>query len=139
MKDLVVSFVDERNDTIGWFENIVASTGDPISFGSFQSLQITSTADSTSSIDFDHFAIGDVDGDSFQDIVIARKLNNAVDVYLNDGAASFGLNFSFNTFTKPNYIDLADFDSSGTADLLVSAQGTESWLQWWNRLMEMCL
>ena len=122
-KDLVVSFVDEQYDTIGWFENRTTNLGDPISFSSFLSLQITSSTDSTSSIDFDHFAIGGVDGDSYEDIVIARKLNNAVGVYLNDGSPSFGFNHSFDNFTKPNYIDLADFDSSGTSDILVSAQG----------------
>ena len=72
-KDLIVSFVDEQYDSIGWFENRTTNLGDPISFSSFLSLQITSSTDSTSSIDFDHFAIGDVDGDSYEDIALPEN------------------------------------------------------------------
>ena len=121
-KDLVVSFVGENNDTIGWYPN---NSG---SFGSMQKL-ITSSSLSVGSIDFEHFAMGDIDGNSHLDIVIARKSNNAVDIYLNNGSNAFSLDQSLTSFGSgnlivfPSYVELADFDSSGTSDLLISARG----------------
>ena len=120
-KDLIVSFVDVDNDVIGWFRN---------NSGTFAGLQtlITSDTASVGSNDYDHFAMGDVDGDSYLDIVVARKNFDAVDIYLNNGSNSFSLNKSITSLDgstpldAPSTVDLADFDSSGTADILISAR-----------------
>ena len=65
-----------------------------------------------------------MDGDSYDDIAVTR-LNGVADIYLNDSTALVGFTWKQNesgNFDKPRYIELVDFDNSGTLDLLISAK-----------------
>ena len=106
------------SDRIGWFENNESGSG----LGVFS--QNKNLINNTSSQTISHFSIGDLDGDSYDDIAVTR-LNGVADIYLNDSTALVGFTWKQNesgNFDKPRYIELVDFDNSGTLDLLISAK-----------------
>ena len=129
--DVVVSFVgDATNDE----DKIVLYKNDGSGSFPLPPSTLWASKDSTATgQEIVHFAIGDLDGDSYNDLVIARRTGNnglgRVSLLSNDGYGSatfesepnvdFGVDLGI---IKPSYIELADMDGSGTLDILVAGE-----------------
>ena len=91
--DLVVSFVGENPDIISLYKNDGT--------GSFTGPSTLWTSDySSSGQELVHFAIGDMDGDSYNDLIVSRRLDSdgigRVSLLLNDGTGSATFDFTPN-------------------------------------------
>lgn len=77
--------------------------------------------------DIDYFAIGDLDGDSYPDLVVAFRGSDSVDWYKNDGAQSPSYTWkgqimsSADGLDAPRSLELVDIDNSGSLDVIISA------------------
>ena len=124
--DVVVSFI--ATGQILWFEN--NQTGNDIGTLTLVTDPL-GTADPlielNSTSELDYFELGDVDGDSYPDVVIAHRGADRVDWYKNDGSVdpSFSFQSSIMDAThgldSPRFVELVDLDGSGTLDVLISA------------------
>ena len=129
--DIVVSFL--ASGQILWFENnqtgadlgtltLVTDPFNPTTPVPLVDLNLTS--------ELDFFELGDVDGDSYPDIVVAHRGTDRVDWYKNDGSVdpSFSLQSSIMDTThgldSPRFVELVDLDGSGTLDVLISANNS---------------
>jgi hypothetical protein len=120
-KDIVLSyFGDGANGgaRMSWLENNGAG------FDSEQGLfSLTAGAE----VDIDHFAVGDLDGDSYPDLVVAYRGNNSVVWFQNDQVQnpSFALKgqvmSSAQGLDAPRSLELVDIDNSGALDVIISA------------------
>ena len=125
--DLVVSFVGDTPNHISWFENNGDNGLGGVEFLS-QALVYSSPFGATSvGQEFAHFAIGDLDGDSYNDIVLAHRTGQTgrVSVLLNNGNNAYVYNDQFIEdlgIIKPSFIELADMDNNGTLDILVAGE-----------------
>ena len=127
--DLLVAFVGTNPNTLMWYKNDSGNfirQPDPLWFSS----------DSTASgQELLHFAIGDMNGDSFDDLVLARRTGNGGDgrvslvlnsadpsdiaSFENSANTEFGADFGI---VKPSFIELADMNGSGALDILVAGE-----------------
>lgn len=118
--DVVVSFI-ASGQIIGFENN---QTG--LDLGSFT--RITDPlVDLNATSELDFFEFGDIDGDSYPDIVVSHRGTDRVDWYRNDGSVdpSFALQSPIMDATHgldaPRFVELVDLDGSGTLDVLISA------------------
>jgi tetratricopeptide (TPR) repeat protein len=70
-------------------------------------------------------AVGDLNGDTRPDLAIVNQADNSVTALLNNGDATFqaAANSPLATGAAPSGVAIADFNSDGTGDLLVTNQG----------------
>ncbi|MBT3636087.1 MAG: tandem-95 repeat protein [Opitutae bacterium] len=129
--DVVVSFI--ASGKILWFEN--NKTGDDLGTLTLVTDPVSPfppdpLVDLNSTSELDFFELGDIDGDSYPDIVVADRGNNRVDWYKNDGSVepAFTLQSSIMDAThgldSPRFVELVDLDGSGTLDVLISANNS---------------
>ena len=114
--DLVVSFVGDTPNHISWFENNGDNGSGGVEFLSQALVYSSAFGNSSVGQEFVHFSIGDMDGDSYNDIVLAHRTGQTgrVSVLLNNGNNAFVYNDQFMEdlgITKPNFIELADMDN----------------------------
>lgn len=121
-------------DGDGKSELIVANrTGDNVSVLRNTSVSGTIDANSfASKVDFTvgsspyAVAIGDLDGDSKVDLVVANRGDNTVSTLINSSmtgvidASSFAEKVDHSTGTRPNFVALGDLDGDGKADLAIT-------------------
>ena len=71
-------------------------------------------------------AVGDINGDGFQDVVTANVGSNNISVVLGDGAGGFGAAAIYSTgpSSGPAGVALGDMDGNGTLDVLTAGSGT---------------
>ncbi|MCP4566047.1 MAG: hypothetical protein GY841_00545 [FCB group bacterium] len=62
----------------------------------------------------------DLDGDNDNDLVVANKAWNNVDVLYNDGSGEFAWGAAYNVGTEPTCVIASDLDNDGDMDLAVS-------------------
>ena len=76
-------------------------------------------------------AVADMDGDGDIDIVSASKSDNTVAWYANDGSAdpSFSATDIITNLNRPKYVHLADVDSDGDMDIIVTSQNDDQ-IRW---------
>ena len=117
--DIVVSFF--ASGEIAWFENNQSGIG----IGNFGAKSPLITKGAASEVDY--FELGDIDADSYPDLVVVNRNTDSVEWYKNDGSKnpSFALQ-SFimdasHGLDAPRFIELVDLDGSGTLDVLISA------------------
>ena len=68
-------------------------------------------------------AIGDVNGDTFADIVVAEQTTQKVGVFLGLGNGFFLPETDYDVGDSPNAVAIADLDGDGDLDLVVTNQG----------------
>ncbi|MEO1279760.1 MAG: FG-GAP-like repeat-containing protein, partial [Planctomycetota bacterium] len=68
-------------------------------------------------------AMGDLDGDGDNDLVVVNTANDDISVLLNDGAGALALEVRFAVGSEPVAVAIADLDGDGDNDLVV-ANGT---------------
>jgi hypothetical protein len=71
-------------------------------------------------------AIGDLDGNGFEDVVCVSSATNRLTVVLNDGALAFQPFFEIEVGPQPISVDAADLDVDGDVDLALVANDTKS-------------
>jgi len=69
-------------------------------------------------------AIGDLNGDSNQDIVTANNDSNDVSVLLGNGDSTFQTEISYSAGTNPSSIVIGDFNGDGNLDLATANSGS---------------
>jgi len=62
-------------------------------------------------------AVGDMDGDTFPDIVTANKEDDTVSIFMNKGDGTFGSRTDYTVNEEPHEIQLADVDFDGKLDI----------------------
>ena len=67
----------------------------------------------------DGVAVGDLNGDGKQDLVLANEVDNTLQVLLGKGDGSFQAAVSYPVGRAPEYIAIADFNGDGAADIAV--------------------
>ena len=72
----------------------------------------------------DYIAIGDINGDSYIDIVFAYNTEQQYGVIYNDGAGNFSEPEYFDTQHPPIDIETADLDGNGRDDIVIAGQNT---------------
>ncbi len=71
-------------------------------------------------------AVGDLDGDGAQDLVVANSTNNTISVLLGNGAGGFAPRVSYNTGSAPAALIVADLDGDATPDVAVANAGSSN-------------
>ncbi len=66
-------------------------------------------------------AIADIDGDTFNDVVVVNGADATVSVLLNQGDGTFGPAIEVSVGTTPRSIDAVDLDGDGDPDLVIAA------------------
>ncbi len=80
----------------------------------YDTINITVDADPTGT------AVGDFNGDGFQDLIVTHFFGQDASVYLGDGVGGFTTNSSFPAGFSPGHIGLGDFNGDGNQDLVIS-------------------
>ena len=83
--------------------------------GTFKALATNSTGLSPTSV-----AVGDLNGDGAQDLVVANGGGNSVSVLLGDGDGTFRAQVSYGTGRAPSSVQIADVNWDGIQDLVVA-------------------
>ena len=71
-------------------------------------------------------AIGDVNGDTFADIVVAEQTTDKVGVFLGLGNGLFLPEIDYDVGDGPSAVAIADLDGDGDMDLVVTNQGADT-------------
>lgn len=124
-KDIILSYFGDGNATgsarITWLENNGTGAG----AGTFSAEQPIVIASGV--LDIDYFAIGDLDGDSYNDLIVAFRGADSVEWYHNNGFASPSFTLKGQVMTSaqgldaPRSLELIDIDQSGSLDVVISA------------------
>ena len=121
-KDIVLSYFGDGTSgsaKMTWLENKGLSLG----FDDEQEIFSLPTAGR----DIDHFAIGDLDGDSYPDLVVAHRGSDSVVWFQNDRAQNPSFTWKGQVMTSsegldaPRSLELVDIDNSGSLDVIISA------------------
>ena len=76
--------------------------------------------------------VADIDGDSKSDIVVGNYGSNSISIFKNNyisgtlATTSFSTKLDFNAGNKPGYVKLGDMDGDSKLDVVVLAEGTNS-------------
>ena len=122
--DVISTFVDNNPHSIKWFDYNKTGSND------FTVGDIYEPAISAFTEEIFHFAVGDLDGDSYYDLAVARKTDSVSKVSILLGqSAAFSPTFKWNVdFTNdfgindPRWIELADLDNNGSLDIIAAGQ-----------------
>ena len=122
--DVISTFVDNNPHSIKWFDYNKTGSND-FTVGNIYEPEISSSFE-----EILHFAVGDLDGDSYYDLAVARKTDSVSKVSILLGqSAAFSPTFKWNVdFTNdfgindPRWIELADLDNNGSLDIIVAGQ-----------------
>jgi hypothetical protein len=118
--DLDVVVVFSSTSEVGWFEN--NATGD----GTFANKAVLTTSYPNIG-GADYVAVGDLDGDSYPDLVVAYRSVDAVGWYSNEGdkdpvfTPKGNLADGNDSLDAPRSLELVDMDNSGSLDVLIAA------------------
>jgi hypothetical protein len=118
--DLDVVVVFSSTSEIGWFENNATGTG---AFAN----KATLAHEYPNAGGADYVAVGDLDGDSYPDLVVAYRSVDAVAWYSNQGDADPVFTWkgtladANDSLDAPRSLELVDMDNSGTLDVLIAA------------------
>lgn len=66
--------------------------------------------------------VEDVDQDEVPDVLVISSTENALSVFLNDGAMNLAPKVDFETSSRPNHLAAGDIDGDGVLDLAVATQ-----------------
>jgi hypothetical protein len=114
--DLVV--INNNSNTVSVFRNTSSS-------GSITSGSFAAKVDFTTGAGTFNVAIGDIDGDGKQDLVVANAISNTVSVFRNTSASgsitsgSFAAKVDFATGENPFGIAIGDIDGDGKPDIVI--------------------
>ena len=70
--------------------------------------------------------LGDVNNDSYPDIISTANGNDKVTVFLNNGTGGFATKRNFSVGDSPNAVEVGDFNKDGYLDIVVAADGNNS-------------
>jgi len=124
-KDIIISYFGDGSSgsaRMTWLENNGTGGG----AGTFSAEQLIATAP-VGVPDIDYFAIGDLDGDSYNDLIVAFRGADSVQWYQNNGFASPSFTLKGQVMTSaqgldaPRSLELVDIDKSGSLDVVISA------------------
>ena len=117
-QDVVVAFFGTSE--IGWFENNASGTGD------FAHMVVLASRYPNVG-GADYLATGDLDGDSYPDLIVAYRSMDVVAWFSNQGDANPTFAWKGNvadgnnSLDAPRTLELVDLDNSGTLDVLIAA------------------
>lgn len=120
--DLDVVVVFSFTSEIGWFENNATGLGNGIF-----AAKATLAHEYPNAGGADYVAVGDLDGDSYPDLVVAYRSVDAVGWYSNEGDVDPVFTWKGNladgndSLDAPRSLELVDVDNSGTLDVLIAA------------------
>jgi len=111
--DLAVA--NQQSNSVSVFRNTSTGAG---------SISYASKVDFTTGSGPESVSIGDLDGDSKSELVVANATSNTVTVLRNTstgaGSISYATKVDFTTGSDPNYISIGDLDGDGKVDLAVA-------------------
>jgi RHS repeat-associated protein len=106
--------INAADDTISVLGSWTATTG-------FQTRTDYSTGGPATAI-----ALGDVNGDGLNDLVVSRWDTNLVEVFLNNGDGTFAPYVSFTDAGAQSSLAVADLNGDGSADIVTTSAETDS-------------
>lgn len=93
-------------------------------------IQFALKFDSLAGISPSSVAIGDLDNDGLQDIVVSNSVSNTISVFRNTSTFTGGLKFAagknYPTGNVPQSISLSDIDKDGRMDIIIANQGANT-------------